>query len=219
METVREHNPGWQYFLWDEERINDSLRMRYRDIYDKADQFALPGRVYQFQSDLARYEILNQFGGVYVDTDIEFVRPLDDLPDVLIPTMGLSTWMAWEKQDEFVSNAVIGARPVRGNFLDHLADSLPDHIYGLRRKAGLTTASRLTGPRYITGLMRKFAHNPVRVYDQETFFPYDWSDVAGDGAGIVHRTGLSEQTIGIHHWANQRRLHARPLSAGQIGAS
>lgn len=217
MATVREHHPDWEYVLWNEESIRDGLDMRYRDIYDKADQFALPGRVHQFRSDLARYEILNRYGGVYVDCDMEFLRPLDAVPDVLIPTMGLSTWMAWEKQDEFVSNAIIGARPVRGNFLDHLADTLTEHIYGLRRKAGLTTASRLTGPRYITSVMRKFAHNPVRVYDQELFFPYDWSDVARTTATVT--AGRTARTIAVHHWANQRRINSRPLPPAEIGAS
>lgn len=33
---------------------------------------------YAFASDYARFKILSEYGGIYIDTDVEFINPIDD---------------------------------------------------------------------------------------------------------------------------------------------
>ena len=54
-------NPSWQYKLWREEDI-DSIDMQNREIYDK--EYGYSGK-----ADIARYEILYQHGGIWIDAD------------------------------------------------------------------------------------------------------------------------------------------------------
>jgi len=63
--------PDWEFKFWSDKDIDD-LELKYRDAYDKI-------RSYAGKADIARYEILYRFGGVYKDLDVKCLRPLDDL--------------------------------------------------------------------------------------------------------------------------------------------
>jgi len=63
MRSWKEYNPEWEHIFWDEDMIYE-LNLVNKEAYDAKDN---PG----FRSDIARYEILNRFGGMYVDTDFE----------------------------------------------------------------------------------------------------------------------------------------------------
>ena len=69
--TWRRFNPGWEYTLWDEERI---LGFGLRN------EAAFRGSLsYGVKSDIARYEILERLGGVYADTDFECLASFETL--------------------------------------------------------------------------------------------------------------------------------------------
>jgi mannosyltransferase OCH1-like enzyme len=69
----REKYPEWRYILWDEDRLAD-LPMHNKEIFDKEQS-------YDCKSDIARLEILHQFGGIYVDSDMIWLenKPIDSL--------------------------------------------------------------------------------------------------------------------------------------------
>lgn len=54
---------GWEYKLWSEKEVS-SLNLRNAAAYASAKNFGE-------KSDILRYEILHQFGGIYVDTDVQ----------------------------------------------------------------------------------------------------------------------------------------------------
>ncbi len=68
---VQFHLDGWQYMLWTEKEIN-ALELYNKKYYDETDNYGI-------KADMARVEILYQYGGVYVETDFECLRPLDIL--------------------------------------------------------------------------------------------------------------------------------------------
>lgn len=59
--------PGWNYKLWTDKEIRE-LPLQNRELYEKAQN-------YGEKSDIARYEILNLYGGIYVDIDFECLNP------------------------------------------------------------------------------------------------------------------------------------------------
>ncbi len=67
-ETWKLLNPSWKYKFWTEKELN-SLNLINRSYFDNSESIG-------FKSDLARYEILNLFGGIYIDTDFECIRPI-----------------------------------------------------------------------------------------------------------------------------------------------
>ena len=65
------HMPDWNYKLWNEDNFDvDSIP------YTKE---AYAAKKYAFVTDYVRLYALSSEGGVYMDTDVEILKPLDDL--------------------------------------------------------------------------------------------------------------------------------------------
>lgn len=64
-------NRGWKYKLWTDKDI-EQLPLYNQKLYDASNNAGE-------KSDIARWEILYRFGGVYVDMDFECLQPLDIL--------------------------------------------------------------------------------------------------------------------------------------------
>ena len=67
--TWKDKNPDWQYFLWTDDNISE-LNIINKDKFLKANN---PG----MKSDILRYEVLYQYGGIYVDTDFQCLSSFD----------------------------------------------------------------------------------------------------------------------------------------------
>lgn len=61
--------PGWEIKKWDESTFPIDTVPFVKDAYGK--------RLYAFAADYIRIKVLHDFGGIYLDTDEEVIRPLD----------------------------------------------------------------------------------------------------------------------------------------------
>lgn len=86
---------GYEVKLWDETNYDIQRSPRVRDAYAR--------KKWSLVSNYVRLDVLRQYGGVYLDTDIEVVRPFDDLLD-----NDLFLGFMW---DCTLGTAVIGAVP------------------------------------------------------------------------------------------------------------
>lgn len=69
MASWKEHCPDYEIIRWDESNF-DSGGNRYFEE-------ALAAKKWAFASDYARLKVLVEHGGIYMDTDVEVLRPLD----------------------------------------------------------------------------------------------------------------------------------------------
>lgn len=69
--TWKAYNPDWEFILWDDERLK-SIDIINQDYLDDCDNYSM-------KSDILRFDILYQFGGLYIDTDFECLKPIDPL--------------------------------------------------------------------------------------------------------------------------------------------
>jgi hypothetical protein len=78
---IKKLNPDWDFIIWDNKMILQLLKKypSLLNLYKKVNQ--LSGIIHSkaTQSDIARYVILKEFGGLYYDLDYECVSPLGDL--------------------------------------------------------------------------------------------------------------------------------------------
>lgn len=139
---------GYEYVLWREQHLNDlglNQNTAYLAMLSKGD---LPGAV-----DVARYVILQQFGGIYLDCDWFPVRHDIGFHD-LLPMMGLVT-MAEEtprrtgKGSILLANSFIAA-PKNHPVFARLAAALPDIIEELPKAPAWWS----TGPLIFTLMCR-----------------------------------------------------------------
>lgn len=71
MESWKVYCPNYEIIRWSEDNY-DIKKNEY--IYE-----AYKNKKWAFISDYARIDIVNKYGGIYLDTDVELVRPLDEL--------------------------------------------------------------------------------------------------------------------------------------------
>lgn len=67
----KKYCPDYEIKRWDESNLNIDCCKYCRDAYDE--------KKYAYASDVLRFEILAKYGGVYLDVDVELLRPIDDL--------------------------------------------------------------------------------------------------------------------------------------------
>ena len=67
-ETWKKNNPDYEFFFWDDEEC-EKLNLFNKELFDSINN---PGS----KSDILRYEILYTYGGIYIDTDFECIRPI-----------------------------------------------------------------------------------------------------------------------------------------------
>ena len=91
----KKYFPEYEIKEWNEDNFDVNIIPYTRDAY-KAKKYA-------FVSDYARFWILYYYGGVYFDTDVEVIKPMDDI-------INNGSFMAWEKP----SNGVYRIAPGLG---------------------------------------------------------------------------------------------------------
>ena len=67
----RKYLPDYEIKEWNEDNFNVNIIPYTAEAYRQ--------KKYAFVSDYARFWILHQFGGIYFDTDVEVIRPMDDI--------------------------------------------------------------------------------------------------------------------------------------------
>lgn len=71
VDSWRMHCPDYEIIQWNEENYDLDRHPYMRDAYERG--------AYGFVPDYARLDILYRYGGIYMDTDVEVVKNLDQL--------------------------------------------------------------------------------------------------------------------------------------------
>jgi inositol phosphorylceramide mannosyltransferase catalytic subunit len=180
----RELHPTWDYVLW----TSAPPEFLVAPLIADALAFVPERNVGQFTADLMRYELLYRFGGVYVDRDMEPRKPIDGL------IAGIEwTFAAWEQQDVWVNNAVMGSVAL-SSFLGRVLDAIPASVEEHRG----SRPNISTGPRLITKLFREDPTG-LEVFDADTFYPYRFDSRSGPASPASEFT----KSYAVHRWANK----------------
>jgi len=192
MKLWQVHHPTWEIWIWHRKDL-DRIELENQEFFENAFEVA-PKSPYQFQADIARYEILYRYGGVWVDADFECQHPIDPLIEGLSEGTG---WLAWEVEGQWLNNAIM-AMPEAHSLMADAIDALPQNIQ-LKWPA---TNTLLSGPQFITPLALETA-DPLLYLPKDHFYPYLWNE--------LHR-GREEfpDSYAIHHWNNRRVRNEAP---------
>ena len=100
--TWKRLHPHWNYKLWQDKDV-EQWHFASKDLYLKASS-------YQEKADILRYEILNKYGGLYVDFDYESIKNFDDIMDKYDFFASIEPVLS-KKMDIHITNAIIGSKP------------------------------------------------------------------------------------------------------------
>ena len=70
METWKKYCPDYEIIRWDEQNYDVTKNDYLKQAYDN--------KKWAFVSDYARVDVVYQYGGVYLDTDVELLKSLDE---------------------------------------------------------------------------------------------------------------------------------------------
>ncbi len=70
-ETWKKFHPDWEYRFWTDKEVQE-LEFDLKDLYERTPNWGE-------KSDILRAELLERFGGLYIDTDFECVKSFDEL--------------------------------------------------------------------------------------------------------------------------------------------
>jgi FkbM family methyltransferase len=182
-------HPDWELRTWTEADLD---WLRNRDVFDDAEHFSA-------KSNVVRYEVVLREGGVYVDTDFEALRPVDELVD------GAEMVVAEELAGSY--NCAFFAAAPGHPVLQRVVDELPASYWS---QPGAKSPQR-TGPAYFTRTVERARLDTgasVRTLPRDVVYPYNWQQ---EDPG---RTGYA-RAFAVHHWDGSwsRREREPPLMA------
>jgi len=132
---------GWEYYLWTDKEVAD-LEMTNRELYEQEANYGA-------KADIARIEILHQFGGLYVDVDFECLQPesFEDLHRSYDFYCGMTPL---DCKSFVLNNALIGSIPGHP-ILTAIIEELP-HLYAFIAETTMTWSDSilLKGPGLFT---------------------------------------------------------------------
>jgi len=134
MQTWCEKNPHMTYEVWTESRILD-FGLKNKKQYDYYMSFGL----YHGASDVARIEILERYGGVYMDADLSCIYSIEDA-DFMKKDL-----FAVHECDGRVANGIIGAKkhhPILQEYITQLGALRVGHMHHPWRDTGGTVFTR-----------------------------------------------------------------------------
>lgn len=98
MESWKKFCPDYEIIRWDESNYDISKNQYMKEAYEC--------KKWGFVPDYARLDIVYQYGGIYIDTDVEIVRSFDDL-------LSSSSFMGYADQRDVALGLGFGAE--KGN--------------------------------------------------------------------------------------------------------
>ncbi len=194
IDSWKKHHPDWTYILWDDAMI-EALNLENKE------QYALSNNWGQ-KADIARYEILYRFGGMYVDIDFECLKPFDQFHHCYdyYTGVGYSGRFA-------VFNGLIGSvpgHPILRACIDTL--DITTYYEGTSDHNILFT----TGPFHQARCFVAHALEGGRVVAFPVNYFYPWPFSKKDDARPVEEW-YHPETYAIHYWHASWRESANPM--------
>lgn len=170
-----ERLPGYDVKIWSEDDVG---------IDHPYFHALLERKKWAFASDFARFWLLEKFGGVWLDTDVEVVRPFDEL-------LSVGPFFAGYESEGQVSCGVIGS--VAGHPLNRaVRDSLVSAYMVGKPPSNI--------PHVLTAAIELHRSADIQLYPPEYFYPYNPYAPGVRRRQLMFRD-ISENTFAVHHWA------------------
>tara|TARA_R110000824_G_scaffold137129_2_gene301174 strand:- start:423 stop:1055 length:633 start_codon:yes stop_codon:yes gene_type:complete len=203
MRTCYDKHPTWKHIVWTYENRPKGGVFEKAWMLDKN-----PAR----RSDLLRLEVLYLYGGVYLDTDMECIKPIDDLlvgHEMIMASecSHIGPYQSYDKDNcdqGHINNAIIASTP--GNrmikkIMDRVLQKYGDNKINTTGRP-LDYVAKLSGP-YVYNEMRTEIERHAKIYPNTYFYPIHYSEriKMKDWKIPTNTTNLDDTTHMIHHFA------------------
>lgn len=180
MESWKKYLPDWKIIEWNEDNYNIEAHSYTKDAYRL--------KKWAFVSDLARMDILYRYGGVYLDVDVEFIRPI---PEKYLEYEG---FCGFEYTSIIAPGLIFGVEK-ENKFIKMVLDSYKDEHFVIQDNGVYNTINlRITELLLAAGLQKNNQFQiicGIAVFPSEYFCGYDTD---------VGEPAITVNTICWHHY-------------------
>ena len=179
LESWKKNSPGYDIKIWDLESYKPDRCLFFEQ--------AIEHKNWAFASDYARADLLRRYGGVYMDLDVEMLRPIDDL-------LYNDAYMSFESLDRIECGSGMGARAGHP-ILQEICESYEKRPY---LKADGSWDNSTCPVRY-TQVIEKHGlkkNGGFQFVDDVTVYPFEVLTGKSFDTGIIYSTELSYT---LHH--------------------
>lgn len=179
LESWKKNAPDYDIRIWNLETYDPDQCLFFEQAIDH--------RNWAFASDYARADLLRRYGGIYLDLDVEMLRPIDDL-------IYNDAYMSFESLDRIECGSGMGARPGHP-IIQEICESYEKRPY---LKADGTWDSSTCPVRY-TQVIEKHGlkkNGGFQFVDDITVYPFEVLTGKSFDTGIIYRSELSYT---VHH--------------------
>lgn len=199
IQSWRDQLPDWEIKEWNEDNFDIESCTYMKQAYEN--------KKYAFASDYARFAILYEYGGVYLDTDVELLKKF---PDKMLEDSGFA---GVESNLKINSGLVFACEP-----RNELVKEILEFYQGEQFISEDGTQNTVTVVEYVTKIFEENGFvvdgkeqliKGIRIYPCEYFCAYDF---------ITREFSVTDNTVCIHHyaatWASPKDKIARKLKDG-----
>jgi mannosyltransferase OCH1-like enzyme len=161
-QTWLRHHPGWEMRLWTEDNLPKPLRRP-----EAAERLRIPAE----RGDILRLEVVWRFGGVHLDTDLECLRPIEEL----IGESNFFTALSGSGVTNFYFFGAVAGHPILDRALDRI-----------RPRTRFGHDKTRTGPRF---------QNTVIAEDRDEILLLEQSTLKAYTVHHKHRTYLDSEAL------------------------
>ncbi|CRX38792.1 glycosyltransferase family 32 protein [Estrella lausannensis] len=184
---------GWEYKLWTEAEVA-KITLVNPGIYQKVKNLGA-------KSDILRYEILYQFGGVYVDTDFECFCPafFDWAAEQYDFFAGIETLKGCPKLH--ICNALIGSKPGHP-----LLQRMLQELQNLKESMSLGDIINATGPGFLSKQFLEYYdschEDTIDIVFTPTYF-YPITKAEFKLKQKEQNKLIRDETVALHYWSGE----------------
>ncbi len=193
IESWKRFCPDYEIKLWNENNYDINKNSYMKQAYES--------KLWGFVPDYARLDILYEYGGFYLDTDVELVKNLDPLRENEA-FMGFESSLG--NEDKFINLGQMFGSVKHNKLIKEIRD-VYDNISFINQDG---TYNLLPSPHYTTrpllskGLKR---NNTLQLIDNVTIYPAEYFCPMYYG---TRRVKVTKNTYSIHHfnasWYNDK---------------
>lgn len=181
IDTWKKYNPGYEIRIWNEQTFDITSNQYVNEAY--------LNRKFAFVTDYVRLKVLYDYGGIYMDTDVEVLKPLDEL-------LQYPAFSGFEGPDR-IPTGTMGAEK-NNKWIKLLLDYYDDKHFvledgSLDLTTNVKTITDITVSNYPIVL-----NNTMQVFDDFVMLPFDYLCAKDLIDGVVKKT---KNTYTVHHFA------------------
>ena len=192
-------HPGWEIKVWREDPDLPAHCLFSGDeiVECRNPEYLFSCPTYAKRSDVWRYDLMEQQGGVYLDTDFEPVKNIESLIDSATAFAGMCrTKTGWSSSNPEGKTIVEVGCSILG--------CIPHHPW-LKGLVAHTTEQDPIEPLslafpYITKMVSDYPD--VLLFEANVFYPVSWDEYALGGKRSLRKEVLPPETYAVHRWSS-----------------